>query len=51
LKKETKVPTGYGLVRFGFGRCEKTIEITNLQSKIQHFCAGVVKNITDIILT
>jgi hypothetical protein len=50
LKKETRVPTDYGLVLFGYGRCEKIIETTILQSKIQHFCAGVGKNITDIIL-
>jgi hypothetical protein len=50
LKKETKVSAGYGLVRFGYGRCEKTIETTILQSKIQHFCAGVGKNMTDNIL-
>jgi hypothetical protein len=50
LKKETKVPAGCGLVRFGYGRCEKTIEITILHSKIQHFCARVGKNMTHDIL-
>jgi hypothetical protein len=50
LKKETKVPAGYGFVRFGYGCCEKTTKTTILQSKIQHFCAGVGKNMTDNIL-
>jgi hypothetical protein len=50
LKKETKVPAGHGLVHFGYGRCEKTMEQTILHSKIQHFCAGVGKNMTDNIL-